>query len=119
MLVILLLLGGIASDLDYTGRDCIETLHELRTEARLDIVSTDVLEDNVMAFTLTDGPRRSAKTAFLVCERSLEEVDDSDMVDQTAVEEGLETMEPVEEAADLEEATEVVEETPSEEPAAQ
>jgi hypothetical protein len=82
MTIVLLLVGGIVTCF-LPGDACMETLHQLRTEERLDIVATDVLEDNVIAFTLDDGPRRAAKTAFLVCERDLDTAadDGADFVD--------------------------------------
>jgi hypothetical protein len=110
MSIILLLVGGLlsfeAADSPSfeTGASCIEALHLLRTEERLDIVSTEVLEDNVLAFTLTDGPRRAEKTAILICQRDLDAaedegdpgiVDDGDFVD-----EGTDDLAPIEETDD-------------------
>jgi hypothetical protein len=69
--------AGIFSSIETDS--CIEALQQLRTEERLDVVGTDVLEENVLAFTLTDGPRRNAKTAILICQR--DGVDDPDIVE--------------------------------------
>lgn len=77
---------------------CINALHAMRVEERLHIVSTERLEDNVIAYTLTDGPRITDKTAILVCRRDLdqeevEEDPEAEGLDETAVEE-LEALDP-------------------------
>jgi hypothetical protein len=77
MSIVLLLVAGLLNGAIET-EDCIEALHQLRTVERLDIVATDVLEDNVIAYTLSDGPRTAAKTAILVCQREVDAVDDAD-----------------------------------------
>jgi hypothetical protein len=86
MSIVLLLVGGILTSFA-PGQPCMDALHQLRTEERLDIVATDVLEDNVIAFTLSDGPRRAEKTALLVCERDLDTAEDEgdpDLADEAA-----------------------------------
>jgi hypothetical protein len=83
MSIILLLVAGVLSSVEAgdapsfePGASCIDALHHLRAEERLDIVSTDVLEDNVLAFTLSDGPRRGEKTAILICQHEVAADDD-------------------------------------------
>jgi hypothetical protein len=80
MSIILLLVAGVLSSFQ-PGDSCIDALHQLRSEERLDIVATDVLEDNVLAYTLSDGPRRGEKTAILICEREADAVDDGGDMD--------------------------------------
>jgi hypothetical protein len=113
MIVELLLALGLVSSFQ-PGDPCIDALHEMRVIERLRIVSTEVLEDNVIAFTLTDGPRISDKTAILVC-RVVEEAqveDDGDAAD-------LEEM-AVEDVETLDDATDgSAEDDPGEEAAAQ
>jgi len=75
MSIIALLVAGFLSSFE-AGGSCIDALHQLRTEERLDVVATEVLEDNVLAFTLSDGPRRAEKTAILICQREVDGVDD-------------------------------------------
>jgi hypothetical protein len=77
MSIIALLVAGFLSSFE-AGGSCIDALHQLRTEERLDIVATEVLEDNVLAFTLSDGPRRAEKTAILICQRDVDATDDAD-----------------------------------------
>ncbi len=77
MSIIALLVAGFLSSFE-AGGACIDALHQLRTEERLEIVATEVLEDNVLAFTLSDGPRRAEKTAILICQRDSDAVDDED-----------------------------------------
>jgi hypothetical protein len=88
MSVLLLLVAGFVSNFGEGGA-CIDALQELRTGQRLQIVATDVLEDNVLAFTLSDSARINQKTALLVCQRDLEADDDVDEdldgTDDTAV----------------------------------
>jgi hypothetical protein len=51
-----------------TGDSCIETLHDLRTEERMEIISVEVIEGGALAYTLIDQHhRKSDKTAILVC----------------------------------------------------
>jgi len=45
MSILLLLVAGFLSDFA-EGDSCIDALHQLRTEQRMQIVATDVLEDN-------------------------------------------------------------------------
>jgi hypothetical protein len=77
MSIILLLVAGFLSSFE-AGDSCIDALHQLRAEERLDIVATDMLEDNVLAFTLSDGSRRGAKTAILICQRDIDATDEED-----------------------------------------
>lgn len=77
MSIILLLVAGVLSSFE-ADDSCIDALHQLRTEERLDIVSTEVLQDNVLAFTLSDGPRRAAKTAILICQLDIDATEDED-----------------------------------------
>jgi hypothetical protein len=96
MTIVLLLVGGILTSFA-PGDACMDALHQLRTEERLDIVATDVLEDNVIAFTLDDGARRAEKTAFLVCERDpsgTPDESDEDVVDEP----GTDPLAPVDDA---------------------
>jgi hypothetical protein len=89
MLVELLLALGLVSSFQ-PGDSCIDALHEMRVMERMRIVSSEVLEDNVIAYTLTDGPRIADKTAILVCRRDVEEdlADDSeDDLEEIPVEE--------------------------------
>jgi hypothetical protein len=83
MSIILLLVGAFVSCFE-TGESCIDALHQLRNVERLEIVATDVLEDSVLAFTLSDSPRVLDKTALLICQRDLDDVpeDDPDIVDE-------------------------------------
>jgi hypothetical protein len=58
-----------------------------------------VLEDNVLAFTLSDSPRINQKTALLVCQRDVDEGDDaSDDVDEDLTDDTIE--EPIDDAGD-------------------
>ena len=75
MSIILLVVAGFLSSFE-AGDSCIDALHQLRTEERLHIVATEVLEDNVLAYTLSDSPRLAAKTAILICQRDLDAVED-------------------------------------------
>jgi hypothetical protein len=77
MSIIALLVAGFLSSFE-AGGSCIDALHQLRTEERLEVVATEVLEDNVLAFTLSDGPRRAEKTAILICQRDVDGVDEDD-----------------------------------------
>lgn len=70
MTIVLLVVAGLVSGFE-PGDACIDALHQLRTEERLAIVASDVLEDNVVAYTLSDGPRRAEKTALLICQREV------------------------------------------------
>jgi hypothetical protein len=88
MVIILLLVAGLVSSFE-PGDACIDALHQLRTQERMELVSTEVLEDNVIAYTLADSPRLPEKTAILVCERevaAVDEEDDSDVVDDPEAE---------------------------------
>lgn len=102
MFVELLLALGLVSSFQ-PGDSCIDALHEMRVMERMGIVSTEVLEDNVIVYTLTDGPRISDKTAILVCRRDVEEdqvEDDSeDDLEETPVED-LELLEEDDAAAE-------------------
>jgi hypothetical protein len=102
MLIIEILVGGFLSSFA-AGDSCIDALHQLRSEERLQVVSTDVLEDNVLAFTLSDSPRIGEKTAILICQRAVDDgaedpaivdepVDDAGVVDDAPIEE---TGEPI------------------------
>jgi len=100
MSIILLVVAGFLSSFE-AGDSCIDALHQLRTEERLQIVATEVLEDNVLAYTLSDSPRLAEKTAILICQRDLDAaedegdpgiVDDGDFVD-----EGTDDLAPIEE----------------------
>jgi hypothetical protein len=71
------LVAGFLSSFE-PGDACIDALHQLRTGERLAIVVTDVLEDNVVAYTLSDGPRRAEKNAILICQHDIAAVDDED-----------------------------------------
>lgn len=86
MLIAMLMVVGFASDYD-VGDSCIDALDQLRAEGRMEVMATEVLEDNVLAFTLGDvseshGRRwhsrkwHGSKTAILVCERQADGVDD-------------------------------------------
>lgn len=77
MSIMLLLVAGFLSSFE-PGEACIDALHQLRTEERLAIVATDVLEDNVVAYTLSDGPRRAEKTAILICQHDIDAARDED-----------------------------------------
>jgi len=78
-------IGAIARHLS-----CIAALDQLRAEGRMEVMATDVIEDNVLAFTLGDvsegqGRRwhsrkwHSSRTAILVCERAADDlIDDPD-----------------------------------------
>jgi len=70
MLILLLMAAGFVSSFQ-TGDACIDALHEMRETERMRIVSSEVLEDNVIAFTLADSSRIGEKTAILVCERDM------------------------------------------------
>jgi hypothetical protein len=95
MSVLLLLMAGFVFDFS-EGDPCIEVLNQLRTDQRLEIVATEVLEDNLLAFTLADSPRIKEKTALLVCQR---DVDAGDDVDEDL--EGTDTIpDPLEPAGD-------------------
>jgi hypothetical protein len=92
MSIILLVVAGFLSSFE-AGDSCIDALHQLRTEERLQIVATEVLEDNVLAYTLSDSPRRAEKTAILICQRDIDAaedegdpdiVEDGDIVDDGA-----------------------------------
>jgi hypothetical protein len=104
MSIILLVVAGFLSSFE-AGDSCIDALHQLRTEERLHIVATEVLEDNVLAYTLSDSPRLAAKTAILICQRDLDAVedegdpaivDDGDSMDDGATED----LPPIEETDD-------------------
>jgi len=82
MLVEMLMVLGLMTSFQ-PGDSCIDALHEMRVMERMRIQSTDVLEDNAIAYTLTDGPRISSKTAILVCRRDVEEED----LDETGTDE--------------------------------
>lgn len=91
MLIVVLMVAGFTSEYD-TGDSCIDALDQLRGEGRMEILATEVLEDNVLAFTLGDvsegrSRRRhrhshrwqSSSTAIIVCERATDDlVDDPD-----------------------------------------
>jgi len=93
------------------GDSCIDALHELRVMERMRIRSTDVLEDNVIAYTLTDGPRISSKTAILVCLRDVEDEETLDEGSSDEEEMALEDLEEGEELDEVDEVDEVDEET--------
>lgn len=82
MLITLLLVLGFTSSFQ-EGDACLDALHEMRSAERMQIVSTEVLQPNVIAYTLADGPRAGKKTAIMVCERD---------VSEEAVDEALEEM---------------------------
>jgi hypothetical protein len=109
MSILLLLVAGFLSDFG-EGDPCIDALHQLRTEQRMQIVATEVLEDNVLAFTLGDSPRLNEKTALLVCQRDVDDADaagadvDEDLegADDTIIEGTDDTLiEPMEPADNL------------------
>lgn len=86
MLIVLLMVAGFSSDYD-VGDSCIAALDQLRAEGRMEVMATDVLEDNVLAFTLGDASEghgrrwhshrwQSSRTAILVCERAADDVAD-------------------------------------------
>lgn len=86
MLIVVLMVAGFTSEYD-TGDSCIDALDQLRAEGRMEVMATDVLEDNVLAFTLGDASERhgrrwhsrkwhGSRTAILVCERATDDVDD-------------------------------------------
>jgi hypothetical protein len=77
MSIITLLVAGFLSSFE-PGGSCIDALHQLRTQERLEIVATEVLEDNVLAYTLSDSPRIALKTAILICQRDIDAVDGED-----------------------------------------
>jgi hypothetical protein len=77
MSIIALLVAGFLSSFE-AGGSCIDALQQLRAVERLQVVSTDVLEDNVLAFTMSDSPRIGEKTAILICERDIEVADEDD-----------------------------------------
>lgn len=100
MIVELLLALGLVSSFQ-PGDSCIDALHEMRVMERLRIASTEVLEDNVIAFTLTDGPRISDKTAILVCRRIVEEAEVEDDGDAADLEEmAVDDVEMLDDATD-------------------
>lgn len=109
MSIIALLVAGFLSSFE-AGGSCIDALHQLRTEERLDVVATEVLEDNVLAFTLSDGPRRAEKTAILICQRDVDAVDEDDAIDDDL---GPEIIEPSEPTDDTPSETGPTEEAPA------
>jgi hypothetical protein len=100
MSVVVLLVAGFLSDFA-EGDSCIDALHQLRTEQRMQIVATDVLEDNVLAFTLGDSARLNEKTALLVCQRDDADDDAGDDVDEDLGGTDGTIIEPLEPAGDL------------------
>lgn len=96
MSIILLLVGGILASPE--AASCIEALHQLRSVERLEIVATDVLEDNVLAFTLSDSSRLAEKTAILLCQRDVAAEDEDDLASGDDLE--PEVLEPSDDTGD-------------------
>ena len=100
MSILVLLVAGFLSDFA-EGDSCIDALHQLRTEHRMQVLATEVLEDNVLAFTLGDSPRLNEKTALLVCQRDVDADDDAgDDVDEDLEGTDDTIIEPLEPAGD-------------------
>lgn len=98
MTVLLLLVAGFVSNFG-EGDACIDALQEFRAEQRLEVVATDVLEDNVVAFTLADSARIKQKTALLVCQRDLD-ADDGDEDLEGTDDTTVDPLQPVDEPGD-------------------
>jgi len=99
MLVELLMVMGLVTSVQ-PGDPCIDALHGLRVTERMHIASTETLEDNVIAYTLTDSPRIGDKTAILICRRELA---DDEALEESSTDEEM-ALEDVGQEDDLDEA---------------